>query len=95
MTRNGQVVQSSCSGLSVRATGNNTAFPPVSGDGAPGGYHISMEVEGEGTLEVEVTHKSLISVQPGTSFRWTGSVTGGFGNGTNYTGPALYEQFTF
>ena len=92
---NGTVLTASCDGLTIRPTGDNDVFPPVSGNGAPGGFHISMDVPGEGTLEVDVTHKLLEYVDYGTVYRWVGTLNGGFGNGTEWTGPALYEQFTF
>ena len=92
---NGEALTTSCSGLTVLPTGDNSAFPPVNGGGVPGGFHVTMDVEGEGTLEVDVTHKLQITDDPGMVYRWIGSLSGGFGNGTVWTGPALYEQFTF
>jgi hypothetical protein len=95
VTLGGRILTASCGGIIVRPTGANNVFPPVSGNDAPGGFHISVNVEGQGTLEVDVTHKVVLTTDPGTVYRWTGSLSGGFGNGTNWTGPALYEQFTF
>lgn len=95
VARDGEILTASCSEITVRATGANSTWPPVHGGGPPTGFHISADVEGEGMLEIDVTHKTLISVDPGTLYRWVGSVSGGFGDGTEWSGPALYEQFTF
>ena len=95
VARDGQILTASCSGITVRPTGANSTWPPMHGSGTPGGFHISANVEGEGALEIDVTHKTLIAADPGTLYRWVGSVSGGFGNDTQWSGPALYEQFTF
>ncbi|EKM52086.1 uncharacterized protein PHACADRAFT_128256 [Phanerochaete carnosa HHB-10118-sp] len=96
VSRNSEVLTASCSNMTVRATGANSTWPPVRGTGAPGGFHISASVEGEGQLEIDVKHKTLLTADPDvTIYRWTGSVSGGFGNGTTWTGPALYEMFAF
>lgn len=95
VSRNGLVLTSSCSGLAVRATGNNTTFPPVSSTEAPAGFHISIDMPGHGVLQVDVAHKRVIYDQLPISMRWIGTIHGGFGNGTILTGPASYEQFTF
>ena len=63
--------------------------------GPPGGYHVSMEIKGEGMLEFDIAHKLLLTEAFGLEYRWVGTLNGGFGNGTMWTGQALYEQFTF
>lgn len=94
VARDGQVLTASCNGVTVRPTGANDVFPPAVGDSPPGGFHISAEIEGDGTLEVDVTHHNIVLSLTGAYYRWTGTLSGGFGKGTNWTGPALYEQLT-
>ncbi|EKM52038.1 uncharacterized protein PHACADRAFT_262489 [Phanerochaete carnosa HHB-10118-sp] len=92
ISRNGEVLTASCSGMAVSMTGTDNNFPPAQ----PAGFHISARVEGEGQLEVDVMHKTVLTADPDVAtYRWIGSVSGGFVNGTTWSGPALYEAFAF
>ncbi|KAJ3551129.1 hypothetical protein NM688_g4909 [Phlebia brevispora] len=93
--KGGEVVTASCGGLTVRPTGANATYPPTPTSPAPEGFHIEQDIEGEGTLVVDVQNIRLITYVPDTAYRWFGNVTGGFGNGTQWTGAALYEAFAF
>ena len=90
---NGELLTASCGGITVRPTGGNSTWPPIADGGEPGGFHISTNVTGFGLLEVDVTHKTPITSEPPALYRWIGTVSGGFGNDTTWSGPALYEQF--
>ncbi|KAJ3551131.1 hypothetical protein NM688_g4907 [Phlebia brevispora] len=97
LSRDNKVISSTCDGATVRPVGDGAVFPPtpVSSMSEPQGFNITAEVEGEGTLIMQITHKKVLSATPGTTWRWIGQASGGFGNGTTWDGPALYEQFTF
>ncbi|EKM52035.1 uncharacterized protein PHACADRAFT_150957 [Phanerochaete carnosa HHB-10118-sp] len=99
ISRKGKVLAASCSNMTVRPTGANSVFPPVFGSGPPGGFHISAYVEGEGQLELDVNHTTLILGDSNiTMYRWSGMVRGGFKDdrhGITLDGPAMYELFAF
>ena len=95
IARDGEVLASSCGDMTVRPMGQDVVFPPTPGSPMPSGFMIDAKVQGEGTLRVNVTHRQIVSEDAGTSWRWIGEVSGGFGNGTTWDGVALYEQFNF
>ena len=95
LSRDKNIVAMTCSGMTVRPTGDSAVFPPIIGAPMPEGFNITAMIEGEGVLSVQVTHKQIISEGLGAVFRWIGEVSGGFDGGDNYNGAALYEQFTF
>lgn len=95
VSRDGKVITAACSGITVRPTGVNATYPPTPETALPDGFHIELNVEGEGELTLEVTNTRLITNEPGTAHRWIGSVAGGFNNKSTWEGVALYEAFTF
>ncbi|KAK6069258.1 hydroxyneuurosporene synthase domain-containing protein [Seiridium cupressi] len=83
------------SGIQVRPIGENSTYPPLSTTGAPGGFHVDVDVA-EGTLSFDVIGKEIIQgSSSGAYTRWVGWMTGGLNNATDLQGAALYEQFAF
>ncbi len=95
IAQNGQIMSLACSGTQVRPTGQGTVFPPTPANHSPTGFSISMEVEKQGKLQLEVQHTKVLSAVDPTGMRWIGSVKGGFAGKQQYSGSALYEQFVF
>jgi hypothetical protein len=88
----GTIIASSCSGIKVRPTGENSQYPPVVSAGNPEGFHIDLDLPSGKVLEVQVT-TSLVVVDIGLYARYTGELSGGVQGSTVYTGVALYEEF--
>ena len=92
-TLNGDVIASTCSGIEVRPTGNNSHYPPVASTGNPDGFHIDLNLSNGKLLSVDVTTMLVVVDQP-LYARYTGTLRGGVeGDVTTYTGVALYEEF--
>ncbi|KAJ7639740.1 hypothetical protein DFH06DRAFT_1283962 [Mycena polygramma] len=83
--------------IRVRPTGQNSTYPPLSSTGPPSGYHISLDLGREGSLELNVTVAAQIAAIPPIYTRSTGRVTGVLTTGAHtveeMTGVALFEQF--
>lgn len=88
----GTIIASSCSGIKVRPTGENSQYPPVVSTGNPEGFDIDLDLPSGQVLEVNVT-TSLVVVDVGLYARYTGELSGGVQGSTVYTGVALYEEF--
>lgn len=88
----GTIIASSCSGIKVRPTGQNSQYPPAVSTGNPEGFHIDLDLPSGQVLEVNVT-TSLVVVDVGLYARYTGELSGGVQGSTVYTGVALYEEF--
>jgi hypothetical protein len=72
---NGSIIASSCSGIKVRPTGENSQYPPVVTSGNPEGFHIELDLGIEGVLEVDV--KSTLTIADVVLYtRWIGSLSG-------------------
>ena len=95
LARGNKIIATTCSGMTVRPSGDGAVFPPTVGVPMPTGFNITANIEGQGSMSVQVAHKQVISQQLGAVYRWIGEVSGGFDGGERYKGPALYEQFTF
>jgi hypothetical protein len=82
----------------VRPTGPNSTYPPVISTPNPTGYHITLDLGAEGTLELDVAVLGdLIGVNPEYA-RFIGNMSGelvaaGGAATTGLTGMALFEQF--
>lgn len=94
LSSTGHVLASSCepSSLTVTPVTNPGESQP---DGLPDGFDLAVAVPGQGTLQVQVKNAARTQLLPGIAGRWIGSVSASFGNGTQWTGVAFYEQFQF
>ncbi|KAF7791461.1 hypothetical protein EIP86_002477 [Pleurotus ostreatoroseus] len=97
VAKEGKILSSTCANATVRPVGTNAVFPPTANASLsePPSYNVTMEIEDEGTLIMQLVPTQVILSIPGTVWRWSGEILGGFGNGTTWHGVALYEQFTF
>jgi hypothetical protein len=86
--------------IKVRPSGASDPYPPsLLGPAPSGDFHIDIDMGEEGTSIVDVTASVEVVAVPGAVGqiydRWTGSMKGGIPGKEQYTGTALYEQFTF
>ncbi|KAJ3551130.1 hypothetical protein NM688_g4908 [Phlebia brevispora] len=97
LARDNQIISSTCGNATVRPVDGSAPFPPTpsSSVSEPPGFNITADIEGEGTLIMQIASNQVVLAVPGMVWRWTGEASGGFGNGTTWQGVAFYEQFTF
>jgi hypothetical protein len=99
----GVIIAASCesNSIRVRPTGQNATYPPVLSTGTPSGYHITLDLERAGTLEVDVSVMAIV-VDTAEYTRAVGNLSGvvvpvkGYEAQTEETvlhGKALFEQF--
>ena len=94
VARDGQIISVSCSGTEVRPTGPNSPYPPITGGGSSGDYHVEIDLGIKGTFIFDVTAKFHTVLAAGEVYdRWTGKLSGGVKGEKTYSGTALYEQF--
>ncbi|KAJ6454452.1 hypothetical protein C8R47DRAFT_997241 [Mycena vitilis] len=83
--------------IRVRPSGQNSTYPPLSSTGPPSGYHITLDLGREGSLELNMTVEAQIAAIPPIYTRSTGRITGGLTTAgravKEMTGVALFEQF--
>ncbi len=92
----GKILTTACSGLVVRPTGDDTAYPPGADTGRPGGFHIMLELGGEGTLQVDVIPEQIIFANSKQYTRWIGKISGSLVGGNDiFEGVALFEESNF
>lgn len=88
------IVAASCSGLTVRPTGENDTYPPTDMYALPGGFHVEFDLGGEGSavFEVDVTN-DIETIDLGTQgyTRWIGACTGGVRGEVVEQGIGLWE----
>ncbi|KAJ6479178.1 hypothetical protein DFH09DRAFT_1153658 [Mycena vulgaris] len=60
--KDGKIIAASCAptSLRVRPTGQNATYPPVRSTGNPSGYHITLDLAREGTLEMDVSLTGIL-----------------------------------
>ncbi|KAF7334719.1 hypothetical protein MVEN_02302600 [Mycena venus] len=96
----GTIIAASCesNSIRVRPTGQNATYPPHLSTPPPSGYHVTLDLENEGTLEVDVTVTEIvmdISEYTRSVGNMSGVVVpvGGQNERTVMGGKALFEQF--
>ncbi|KAH0835258.1 hypothetical protein AYO21_07172 [Fonsecaea monophora] len=97
LAKDGQIVASGCSGITVRPTGANSEYPPAPLQGDPSGFHIEFTTD-EGTFVADVVNEALAWDPPiisGGYKRWVGNITGGFEGQEDYEGATVHEWFHF
>ena len=93
LTRDGDVVADSCSGLTVRPIGMNSTYPPTSTSGIPEGFSIRWNLGDGGLWVVNTTNASVVVAEAGDFYtRWTGGLTAEV-NGEIFEGVGLWEAF--
>ncbi len=93
VAKDGEIVYSHNSSITVRPTGTNTNFPPRIGD-VPTGYAIKIDMGHIGVIEIDVA-ATVVFQEEGSYARWVGRMAGGIRGQQNYTGAALLEQYAF
>ncbi|CAI6335577.1 unnamed protein product [Periconia digitata] len=95
VAKDGQILASAYSGITVRPFGENSTYPPLTSTGAPSGYHIVADTP-DGVLTVDAHSDTMILGFSGDMYnRWVGRLTGGLNNNTDLEGVGLFEQFAF
>jgi hypothetical protein len=95
-SRGGEILAAACSGLVVRPTGDNSNYPPGPDTGRPGGFHITLELEGGGTLQADVIPEQIIFANAKQYTRWIGKIRGSLvGSNETFEGVALFEESNF
>ncbi|OBT38732.1 hypothetical protein VE00_11002 [Pseudogymnoascus sp. WSF 3629] len=92
IARDGEIMNSQCSGIQVRPNGANSTYPPTRSSGNPAGFSIVVDLGDDGTLEVDVSNQTTLLSSP-LYKRWTGQLKGRIRGSEVLTGVALYEEF--
>ncbi|KAL3479257.1 hypothetical protein BJX99DRAFT_255781 [Aspergillus californicus] len=89
---NTEIIASQCEGLHVRPYGENSAYPPDTTTGAPGGFHMRIDTP-EGLFEIQA-ERVYVTVDFNFYRRFTGIFTGTLDGVELDAGGALWEQFS-
>ena len=73
--------------------GVNSTYPPLLDSGNPEGFHVVLDVDTNGTMEINITSNALVLQVGETYGRWLGNMTGSLNGGDVMNGIALYEEF--
>ncbi|KIY53782.1 hypothetical protein FISHEDRAFT_32652 [Fistulina hepatica ATCC 64428] len=93
VAQDGEILGINCSGVSVRPTGDNSTYPPLSSTGNPSGYAIQIDLGTIGIFEAALTPENIL-LDTDVYRRFTGPLVGGFQGSTTYNGTSLLEQFS-
>ncbi|KAF7360020.1 hypothetical protein MVEN_00729600 [Mycena venus] len=102
--KDGKIIAASCesNSIRVRPIGQNATYPPVLSTGPPSGYHITLDLQNAGTLEVDVSVMEKIADSTPEYTRSVGNMSGVVvpvgaykveSDPTVLGGKALFEQF--
>ncbi|KAK9453370.1 hypothetical protein V1511DRAFT_505523 [Dipodascopsis uninucleata] len=90
LAKDGEILSTVCSGVSVRPVGKN--FPPTLLDGAPTAFSISFELESGETVDISVNIVTTVS-NAVLTYRWLGTMNGTVGKSEMYSGACTMDSF--